>query len=464
MEDLALAQFSFAVTKVSVDKSEGGLMRWRAVASDTAPDLYSEKMSVELFDDFVGRIEAKSTVPEPFTGVLNEDWRGGMPYLSISHYKSGTSGKNVPGMPEKIYRDGDRLKAVGILHNNDLGRAVFKSLCDDLYTEKAKENGKIRISIGFLDLEHTHAGEGKSPDYVFTRSGLTDPCPKCAAGVGNKTYTKGQLVHLALTRVPVNPRTDMEVSKGMAITTQKDDAESIVHELSDLLEEKSLVVASEALVIKSDSESIEEKAKVVEDEGSSSDDKEDEAEMKKKHDKMNMKSVVVEKKKIASDKQSEELTYDEPDEEKREERRNRPAGERSMLEKSFVSLEAKITELKSLGTPAETALAEIQPLFDAFGEQVKKSFAPASSETAQNNSATADLINAVRSLAENMSTFQQTISTELATLKAQVATKPLMTNQSVPEPRSINAKSIPAARDESKPLSIKEIAYRSTFS
>ena len=137
-ESNALAQFSFAVTKVSVDKSEGGVMRWRAVASDTSPDLYDEAMSVELFDDFISRIDSGSSVPEPFGVAVQEDWHGGMPYLSISHYKSGTSGKNVPGMPEKIYRDGNRLKAVGTLHDNDLGRAVFKSLCEDLYSEKAK--------------------------------------------------------------------------------------------------------------------------------------------------------------------------------------------------------------------------------------------------------------------------------------------------------------------------------------
>jgi len=200
--DVAFAELSMYISKVSVDKGKGGIMRWSAVASDTAPDLYTERMSDELFDDFISRIEKSEKVPESFNKVINEDWSGGMPYLSISHYKSGTKAKNVPGMPEKIYRDGNRLKAVGTLHDNDLGRAVFKSLCEDLYSEKAKTEGKIRISIGFLDLEHKHLGEGKSPDFVFSRKGLTDVCPQCKEGIGNKVYTKGQLVHLALTRVP----------------------------------------------------------------------------------------------------------------------------------------------------------------------------------------------------------------------------------------------------------------------
>lgn len=459
--DTVLAQFSLAITKVSVDKSGGGVMRWRAVASDTSPDLYSEKMSLELFDDFISRIESKSQVPEPFNQVLNEDWSGGMPYISISHYKSGTNKKNVPGMPEKIYRDGDRLKAVGVLHDNPLGHAVFKSLCEDLYTEKSKEEGKIRISIGFLDLEHKHTGKGNSPDFVFTRSGLTDTCPMCQEGIGNKVYTKGQLVHLALTRVPVNPRTDMEVDKGMAIETKLDDAASIIgKELSEALEEKSLV-PSDAIVIKSDSESTAvevEKAKSDE-----CDDKEDEVEMKKNHENMGMKSAVVEKKKVAADKGSEELTYDEEDETKREERRNRPAGERSLLQKSFDTIEAKILEMKSEGVPAETALREIQPLYQELGEQVKKSFEPETKETGV-SSEVSDLLSAVKSLAESMSTFQQTVSTEIATLKAQVATKQV--NSSVPEPRSITAKSAAASvpqRDPNKPLSIKELAQRTVY-
>ena len=467
-----LEELSLAIVKVSVDKSDGGVMRWRAVASDVSPDLYSEQMSTDLYDDFIHRIETKSQVPEPFNKVLGEDWAGGMPYLSISHYKSGTNSKNVPGMPEKIYRDGDKLKAVGTLASNALGHAVFKSLCDDLYTEKANKDGKIRISIGFLDLEHKHLGKGNTPDFLFTRSNLTDACPMCQEGTGNKVYTKGQLVHLALTRVPVNPRTDMEVSKAMAIQTKLDDAESIIgKELSDTLEEKSLV-SSDAIVIKSDPESVKEKAKKKpsdeaqegEPAGSVDTKAEEDAEMKKEHGKMNMKSELVERKKVAEDATSDELTYDEPDEEKREQRRNRPAGERSMLEKSFESLEAKIVEMKSQGTPAETALREIQPLFSAFGEAVKKSFEPEPSLTTSSNEVS-ELVTAIKSLAESLSTFQQSVGTDIATLKAQVASKSMI-SQGIPEPRSINAsvaRSLAPQSDPNKPLSIREIALKSTY-
>ena len=467
---LPLSEFSLYISKVSVEKSAGGEMRWRAVASDTSPDLYREQMSNELYDDFVRRIETKSTVPEPFDKVLGEDWNGGMPYISVSHYKSGTNLKNVPGMPTKIYRDGKDLKAIGVFFDNDLGHAVFKSLCDDLYTEKAHKDGKIRISIGFLDLEHKHmVGKGSTPDYTFTRKGLEDVCPMCQEGIGNKVYIKGQLVHLALTRVPVNPRTNMEVAKAMTIETKKQDAESIVGiELSDTLEEKSLV--SEVLVIKSDSESvevpeaIEEKAKAEckEDEMSPADDKEDEAEMKKEE-------KVVAKAKIASDKKDEELTYDEADEDKREERRNRPAGERSLLQKSFDSIEAKVVEMKSQGVPAETALRDIQPLFNAFGDSIKKSLQPEQTVGEVENTQISELTNIVKSLAETVSTLQQTMSTEIATLKAQTQTGAVrQLAQGIPMPRSLSGASLPTQQAEVPPLpgvpnSLRSLAYKSTF-
>jgi hypothetical protein len=450
------------ISKVSVEKSAGGEMRWRATASDTSPDLYQERMSNELYDDFVRRIETKSPVPEPFDKVLGEDWNGGMPYLSISHYKSGREGKNVPGMPTKIYRDGNSLKGVGVLHNNELGHAVFNSLCDDLYTEKAKKDGKIRISIGFLDLEHKHmVGKGKTPDYTFERKSLTDECPMCQEGIGNKVYTKGQLVHLALTRVPVNPRTDMEVAKAMTIETKKQDAESIIGELSDTLEEKSMT--SDVLVTKSEEvvEVVEEKSEVpavvespvVE-----------EAQVQPEPS-----PEPVQKAKIAPDKKDEELTYDEADEEKREQRRNRPAGERSLLQKSFDNIESKVMEMKSQGVPAETALREIQPMYNALGELIKKSLQPEPT-VAEAQNEISELTNIVKSLAETVSTLQQTMSTEIATLKAQTQGNASVRQlaQGVPMPRSLSGANLPEQKAEVPPLpgvpaSLRSLAYRSTF-
>ena len=474
-----IALLSMHISKVSVNKSDGGQMKWSAVASDTSPDLYQEQMSNVLYDDFVRRIETKSAIPSPFDKVLGEDWNGGMPYISVAHYKSGTSGKNIPGMPTKVYRDGGSLKAVGILHDNPLGHAVFKALCDDLYTEKSKDLGKVRISIGFLDLEHKHAvGKGKTPDYTFTRKGLTDVCPMCQEGIGNKIYTKGQLVHLALTRVPVNPRTNMEVAKAMDITTKLDDAASIVgEELANeqFLDEKSLV--SEALVIKSEETEVAvevDKAKKVdpkedaENEPASADNKAEEdmemsAEMKKKM----AKKSVTEKAKIAADKQSEELTYDEPDEQKREDRRNRPAGEKSLLQLSFDNIENKVMEMKSQGVPAEAALREIQPMYNELGEQIKKSLRPEPT-VGTVVSEISELTNIVKSLAETVSTLQQTMSTEIATLKAQTMNPVRQLAQGIPMPRSLSGGTMTIEKPQVSPLpgvpdSIRNMSYKSTF-
>jgi hypothetical protein len=500
--DKPIAEFSLYISKVSVEKSAGGVMHWRATASDVSEDLYRERMSNELYDDFVRRIETKSAVAAPFDKVLGEDWKGGMPYLSVSHYKSGTGNKNVPGMPTKIYRDGGALKAVGTLNDNDLGRAVFKSLCDDLYTEKAKELGKIRISIGFLDLEHKHAvGKGKTPDYTFTRKGLADVCPMCQEGIGNKIYTKGQLVHLALTRVPVNPRTNMEVAKAMAIETKKQDAESIVgKELSDTLEEKSLL--SSYLVTKSTEETkVEEKANLklglpgqepglgiavggnvadteealeeVKTVGGGGDEDYDDDELEgdtnKKGVNNGMDMRPVAKAKVAADKQSEELTYDEPDEDKREARRNTPAGEKSLLQKSFETLESKIVELKSQGVPAEAALREIQPAYNALGESIKKSLQPELSATDAKNTEISELTNIVKSLAETVATLQQSMSTEIATLKAQTAGGQIrQLAQGIPMPRSLTGSTVPQQAQQIPPLpgvpeSLRSMAYKSTF-
>lgn len=248
----AVAEFSMAIVKASYDKRDNGAMRFRAVASDTEPDLYTEAMSPELFQDFVNRIENDIPVPEAFKSAICEDsWCGGMPYPSISHFRGGPQGANVPGKIENVYVDGNRLKSTGVLHDTALGRAVFKSLIDDLYAKKSEpDHLPVRISIGFLDLQHSHVGAGMN--YVFERKNLTDQCPMCAQHVGGKVYQKGVLVHEAFTRVPVNPRTEAEVERSMsnAIVTKQDDAASIIgKDMADLLVDKSKV---EVLTVKAD--------------------------------------------------------------------------------------------------------------------------------------------------------------------------------------------------------------------
>jgi len=219
----------------------------------------------------------------------------------------------------------------------------------------------------------------------------------------------------------------------------------------------------EVVEVKSDTESIEEKAKpCMEDETSEADSKEDKMESEKE-------KKVVAKAKIAADKQSEELTYDEQDEEKREQRRNRPAGERSLLQKSFDNIESKVMEMKSQGVPAETALREIQPMYNALGEQIKKSLQPEPT-IEEAKSEISELTNIVKSLAETVSTLQQTMSTEIATLKAQTQSNASVRQlaNGIPMPRSLSGANLPEPKAEIPPLpgvpaSLRSLAYKSTF-
>jgi len=246
-----LAEFSFTIKKASLDP-ETGEMRWRADTSDTEIDSYGDKMSLSLYEDFLSRIEKSEAPPEEFT---SDYWSGGMPYLSISHYPD-LNGAGVPGEVSDLYIDGSYLKAKGTFFDTPLGKKCWEAVKSDF--KNGAEN-KVRISIAFLDLQHKHL----SNDYVFERSmdeeekyGFCIECLKemVSGEYGGLEYQKGSLIHLALTRVPVNKRTLMEVDKSM--TTRKEDAESIVEELAEDLEEQAASI-NKALVIKAEDEASE---------------------------------------------------------------------------------------------------------------------------------------------------------------------------------------------------------------
>ncbi len=248
-----LETFSMRIERASYDKATGE-KRWRAVASDTELDSMGDKMSLDLFRDFIDRAVSGEKIPDKYSGKF---WNGGMPYLSISHYPD-LEGK-VPGITEKLYIDGNRLKAKGKFLDNKYGEACFRAVCEDLYSNKVASNeDRIRISIAFLDYKHRHLSNG----FIFERKSIDDVCPECLLEIISGEYTgreylKGHLVHLALTRVPVNKRTEMEVDRSMSAKTRYDDAASIIgEELAEELEkEAKLVGKSEALVIKSDEDS-----------------------------------------------------------------------------------------------------------------------------------------------------------------------------------------------------------------
>lgn len=287
-----LSEFSLTIKSAPYDKATGE-MRWRADASDIDDDSQNDNMTLELFNDFVSRIERSELAPDEFQ---TDFWKGGMPYLSVSHYPD-LNGKGVPGPVDNLYIDGTYLKAKGRYDDTPLGRACFRAICNDLYNEESEIEDKVRISIAFLDYMHKH----KSNGYVFERKELSDFCPECLKELiegeyAGKQYLKGQLIHLAHTRVPVNERTLMEVDKSM--TTRKEDAASIVgEELAEELDEKATVGKSAAVVIKADDEEIVEEVLVEEGKHDMKDEEDDEEEdMPEKKKKEEKKAEVVEEK------------------------------------------------------------------------------------------------------------------------------------------------------------------------
>lgn len=398
-----IAEFSMAISKANID--ENGAMRWRSVNSDIEEDFYGERMSLELFNDFDKHIKNNESVPELFkSAVCEEDWCGGMPYLSVAHYKSGKGRVNVPGEPQSVYVDGKALKSKGILYASPLGKAVFKSLRQDI---EEKSDNKVRISIGFLDLEHEHEVEGKR--FVFTRKSLSDKCHLCKSGEGTKIYKKGHLVHLALTRVPANPRTDIEVEKSM--TTKLEDAKSIIQdeEVEKTLELKSQV--EEVLVIKA------EETPAVEPVAT------------KSFDQIAQENTVLPTAPITDTVSTTIVT---------------PAPvstvvqvEDNPLQKSFAALEAKMTVVKSQGLVGDNALKEIQPEFDKVGEILKAEFTPPQ-EVAKN-----DLEATLRSLLSEM--LPQALAQSVAPIQAEIGELRAMSlartprKEEIPTQRSLSA-------------------------
>ena len=294
-----IVSFSMAITKTSYDKLTN-TRRWSAIASDIDEDKRRDNMTLGLYEDFLHRIETKELPPKSFQ---SDFWAGGVPYLSVSHY-SDLGGKGVPGPTDTVYMDGKELKATGRFDDTPIGRACFQSISKDLDMKSAiSDDKKIRISIGFLDWGHRH----KSSDYTFDRAKSKDViCPEClqeiiAGEYDGKEFLLGQLVHLALTREPINTRTKMEVR---SMTTQKEDAESIVgSEIAEDLDEEEAKVVSLSETSENDPEIVvkseEDKPLVEESKHVDHEDDEEEEEdgedkkKKKKEEKDNVKKAEV---------------------------------------------------------------------------------------------------------------------------------------------------------------------------
>jgi hypothetical protein len=192
------------ITKVAEDK-QTGIRRWFARASGIERDLFNERMSVVLFNDFINRVENRDEVPEPFS---SKAWNGGLPYLGIAHYLD-MSGLGIVGTTEQLYIDGDLLKARGQFKNSPVALAAYESIKADIEKNTPLEQ-RVRISIAFIDWAHDHEGKGGGN---FKRRTLLDRCELCADGRGEKVYLAGQLVHLALTRIPAYTTATIELQE-----------------------------------------------------------------------------------------------------------------------------------------------------------------------------------------------------------------------------------------------------------
>lgn len=455
----SLHEFSMYISKSSLSN---GVMRWMAVSSDTDWDLYGERMSLELYKSMIAKIKSKASPPEPFAEFVTSDfWKGGMPYLSIAHYADG-NGKAVPGEVRELFIDGTQLKAKGTLHNTPLGLAVWKSLKqDEINYKNSLDTDRIRISIAFLDLAHKHGEHGQ----IFRRNSPSDGCPECKRGIGEKIYLDGYLVHLALTRVPVNPRTIMlseeeTMAKKSKPETRLEDAvsvlgdEKLAEEVAQVnLEAKSQI--NDAIVEMSDTEEV--TPEVTEEKSAS--------EEKIEVIKSELEALVQTLISAAMSKKTEE--YDEEEEEKK--KKDKPVDEKSeaveapvqksALELSMEKLYNSVTSVVAKAAPAEEKLQELQPLLNEVGQIIISMVRGESPEQKSEAPINDAVLEQVRELSAQLSMAKE----EIANLKSSIMdTQGKLETARVPAPRSVSPtitkSEVPAG---GKPNSVMNIARRS---
>lgn len=466
MNNNLIQEFPLYISKSSVVDGE---MRWSAISSDVEWDLYGERMSLELYKSMIAKIKRNEPPPTNFKATVTSDyWQGGMPYLSIAHYSDG-NGKAVPGKVLELFIDGKQLKSKGTLFESDLGQAVWNSLKqDELNYKNAIDADRIRISIAFLDLAHKHGNDGE----IFQRKSLKDLCPQCLEGVGEKVYVDGYLVHLALTRVPVNPRTIMEIEDIMATKskpkTRKEDAESVLNNeaLADQVSQDALESKSDVLIEMSEAEDtgevgietpalVEEantnKKDAMEDE--EDDEEEDVEEKDGKKKPKSYKSLTSEDVTLIAESVANLLKKSQVD---------TVSPEKSALELSMDAL-YNVVEIESKSALAfEDKLRNIQPALEEVGKQITE--VVRSTVVVENPQPQSQVNNDVLFLLQSLTDKVDGVLTEVATLKARESTSPAMENR-VPVPRSIVPQVTPQLVNKSdvsvNPNSVQNVARRS---
>lgn len=196
------------------------------VASTTEDDAYGTRMTHEFYDAVIGRAAMGYLgIPEPFRPLVVSDvWRGGMPYVTLSHLEPENE-EGVVAFTMSLYKDGDYLKAKALVN-----RLFPKS--DTLIKALSANSAKVGASIRFVDLAHRHV-IGDKVVYEFIRSTPDDVCQKCASGreEGESVeFLDGVLVHIGLTTIPANSGTSVAVEERSLVDVFVEDARAILGE------------------------------------------------------------------------------------------------------------------------------------------------------------------------------------------------------------------------------------------
>lgn len=241
-----LNRLSLVFTKASVSN---GKLRWAAVCSDTGLDSYGDRATHELFQSFVSR--AAKVGRMPYVSVAHH-----MRYEVPEHLQAILGADGAAGDVEGMYIDGETFKAKGTFAETPLGIAAYKSVYEDMSRQAPLED-RVRISIGFLDWAHRH-----SDGSVFYRKSLDEECPQCRDGQqGGVAFMDGELIHVALTRIPANPRTPIIVEDNdMGVKTRTEDSAEVVgDEIAKALDEAASASPTErSLIQRSEDEAVQE--------------------------------------------------------------------------------------------------------------------------------------------------------------------------------------------------------------
>jgi DNA-directed RNA polymerase subunit RPC12/RpoP len=217
------------VTKATV---RDGRMYWQGVISDDDWDYQDERLDLSIFRHFEGELEAQRQ---------KADYQP--PFLSLSHYNR-LDGIGERGVVENLWHKGRDFYADGWFNDDPLSKRCFEVVRAELERQSAGEkiDRPTRFSIAFW------AGETAED------------------AMGRTAYLTGDFDHVALTRVPVNPRTRFTQATEKSMTTPYEDALSVIGEdapdevreqLDELEEKRRRTHKSEVdddLVIKSDEE------------------------------------------------------------------------------------------------------------------------------------------------------------------------------------------------------------------